>query len=330
MKLGILGTGMIVKDLLSTFDQLEFEKVYILGTESTKEETKKLKEQYHLDKVYYDYEELLTSDVDTIYCALPNHLHYSFSKKALENDKHVIIEKPITINPEELKDLMVLAKKRNKIILEAMNIHYLPAFESLKKAIKEVGQVKIVSFNYSQYSSRYDAFKQGTILPAFDYKKAGGALMDLNVYNLHAIIGLFGKPKKVEYLANIEKHIDTSGMVILDYDTFKALSIGAKDCKAPVVNTVQGDKGYLRITTPVNQMKEYIVATNQGQEEMVSFNQTDHRLVYEFQEFIRIIDDLDFDTSKKMLQISINVSEVMKEARDSCNIVFGNEMDGGI
>ena len=58
-------------------------------------------EKISFDKVYTDYDELLQSDVDTIYCALPNHLHYEFSKKALENDKNVIIEKPITANSKD-------------------------------------------------------------------------------------------------------------------------------------------------------------------------------------------------------------------------------------
>ena len=57
-----------------------------------------------------------------------------------------------------------------------------------------------MNFNYSQYSSRYDAFKQGTILPAFDYHKSGGALMDINVYNVNAIISLFGQPVSIGYM----------------------------------------------------------------------------------------------------------------------------------
>ena len=73
------------------------------------------------------------------------------------------------------------------MIFEAMNLHYIPAFLSLKEDLKKLGDIKIVSFNYSQYSSRYNAFKEGTILPAFDFHKAGGALMDLNVYNIHAL-----------------------------------------------------------------------------------------------------------------------------------------------
>lgn len=119
--------------------------------------------KYHLDKVYTDYDELLQSDVDTIYCALPNYLHYEFSKKALENDKNVIIEKPITANSKELEDLIETANKKNLMIFEAMNLHYIPAFLSLKEDLKKLGDIKIVSFNYSQYSSRYNAFKEGTI-----------------------------------------------------------------------------------------------------------------------------------------------------------------------
>ena len=49
------------------------------------------------------------------------------------------------------------------MIFEAMNLHYTPAFLSLKEDLKKLGDIKIVSFNYSQYSSRYNAFKEGTI-----------------------------------------------------------------------------------------------------------------------------------------------------------------------
>ena len=106
MKLGILGTGMIVKDVLTMYHELGVEKTYLFSTKKSKSQALELMEKYHLDKVYTDYDELLQSDVDTIYCALPNHLHYEFSKKALENGKNVIIEKPITANNKELEDLI--------------------------------------------------------------------------------------------------------------------------------------------------------------------------------------------------------------------------------
>ena len=324
MKLGILGTGMIVKDLMKTYDEFDVEETYVLGTENTKEETEKLIDTYCLTGTYYDYDEMLKSDIDIIYCALPNHLHYSFSKKALEAGKHVIIEKLVTANAKELEDLIEIANQNHLMIFEAMNIHYLPAYASLKEDINKLGKIKIVSFNYSQYSSRYNAFKEGNILPAFDFHKAGGALMDLNVYNIHALMGLFGKPLDNRYMANIEKNIDTSGMMMFDYGHFKAITIGAKDCKAPVMNTIQGDKAAIVVNTPLNQLKEYTVYYNDGKSEVKSFEDK-HRLSYEFKEFIRMIKEKDFKKQQEMLNLSLEIAKVMVKGRKQEGIVFDND-----
>lgn len=325
MKLGILGTGMIVKDLLTTIHELKIESIYILGTQQTEEETKSLCEQYHLDGYDLNYDDLLKRNIDTIYVALPNHLNYTFAKKALENGKHVIIEKPITANTFELKELIKIAKTKHLFMMEAMNIHYLPAYQTLKENIHRIGQPKIVSFNYSQYSSRYDDFKQNKIHPAFDYHKAGGALMDLNVYNIHGIVGLFGKPKRIQYLANIEKQIDTSGILTLDYGNFKAVSIGAKDCKAPVMLTLQGDQGVLRIDTPINQLTKFEYINNQNESIIINKDENKHRLFYEFKQFINMIDYHDEMKVNYMLEISFIVSEIMQEARLQEGIVFDND-----
>lgn len=324
MKLGILGTGMIVKDVLTMYHELGVEKTYLFSTEKSKSQALELMEKYHLDKVYTDYDELLQSDVDTIYCALPNHLHYEFSKKALESGKHVIIEKPITANSKELEDLIETANKKNLMIFEAMNLHYIPAFLSLKEDLKKLGDIKIVSFNYSQYSSRYNAFKEGNILPAFDFHKAGGALMDLNVYNIHALIDLFGKPVYHKYMANIERNIDTSGMMIFDFEHFKALCIGAKDCKAPLMNTIQGNLGAIVVKCPLSQMTEYEICYNDGTSEVKSFEKK-HRLIYEFKEFMRMIKENDVKKQKEMLELSLLISKLMEEGRMQEGIVFDND-----
>lgn len=325
MKLGILGTGMIVKDLLTTFDKLNIEKAYVLGTEMFREETEGLVEKYHLDGAYYDYDELLASDIDSVYVALPNHLHYSFSKKALESNKNVICEKPVTSNYKELTELKELAKEKELVLVEAMNIHYLPAYKALKEDVKTLGDIKIVSFNYSQYSSRYDAFKAGNVLPAFDPDKSGGALMDINVYNIHSVVGLFGKPLKAVYNANIERNIDTSGILTLDYGTFKAVCIGAKDCKAPLMSSIQGDQGNIIIQTAPNNLRAYELNDNKGHGETKSFDENIHRLYYEFVDFIYMIDNKKIKESQKMLEVSCIVSELMENARKQEGILFKNE-----
>ena len=213
---------------------------------------------------------------------------------------------------------------QNLMIFEAMNLHYTPAFLSLKEDLKKLGDIKIVSFNYSQYSSRYNAFKEGTILPAFDFHKAGGALMDLNVYNIHALIDLFGKPVYHKYMANIERNIDTSGMMIFDFEHFKALCIGAKDCKAPLMNTIQGNLGAIVVKCPLSQMTEYEICYNDGTSEVKSFEKK-HRLIYEFKEFMRMMEEKDVKKQKEMLDLSLLISKLMEEGRMQEGIVFDND-----
>lgn len=326
MKLGILGTGMIVKDLLSTIHELAFDKVVLLATEQTQKEAQEMVESYGLDDVYINYDELLKSDVDTIYVALPNHLHYAFAKKALEADKNVIVEKPFTSNSKEAQELVDLAKNKQCFLFEAMTVHYMPAMLQLKKDVMQLGKMKIISLNYSQYSSRYDAFKQGQILPAFDYHKSGGALYDLNVYNIHFVLYLFGQPKEVNYYPNIERGIDTSGVLILDYDNFKAVLIGAKDCRAPLMNTLQANQGHVVITTPVSRLRDYQVSQNQHEEHKTFTSQT-HAMYYEFKEMKRMIEDNDHVKADAMLKLSLMASQVMTEARRKAGIVFDADKD---
>ncbi len=327
MRLGILGTGMIVNDVLTMYDQLNVEKTVIFATERSKAKAEELVGKYNLDGYYTDYDELLESDIDTVYVALPNFLHYTFAKKALLKGKHAIIEKPITCNAKELEELMEIAEEKGCMIFEALNIHYLPAYLSLKEDVEKLGDIKIIHANYSQYSSRYDAFKRGEILPAFDYHKAGGAMMDINVYNIQAVMGIFGTPEKAEYHPNIENNIDTSGMMVFDYDGFKAVCIGAKDCAAPGQFTIQGNKGVIVTGDSANQLTQYEIRMY-GEEPIVkTFENKTHRLYPEFKEFVRMVDEKDTEKAKKMLQTAYEVSKVMEQARIEKGIVFDNDMN---
>lgn len=141
---------------------------------------------------------------------------------------------------------------------------------------------------------------------------------------VHALMGLFGKPLDNRYMANIEKNIDTSGMMMFDYGHFKAITIGAKDCKAPVMNTIQGDKAAIVVNTSLNQLKEYTVYYNDGKSEVKSFEDK-HRLSYEFKEFIRMIKEKDFKKQQEMLNLSLEIAKVMVKGRKQEGIVFDND-----
>ncbi|MBN6066860.1 Gfo/Idh/MocA family oxidoreductase [Aggregatibacter actinomycetemcomitans] len=314
MKLGIVGTGMIVRDLLQTLHKVRLEKLAIWGRDGVK--TQQLAAEYGILSVFDSYQAMLESDLDTLYIALPNHLHFAFAKQALAAGKHVIIEKPITVNVAEFQALRELAQEKKVILIEAVTVHYLPAYLAIREKLPALGEIKIVSLNYSQYSSRYDRFKAGETPPVFDPQKAGGALMDLNVYNIHFAVGLFGKPQGCTYAANMQRGIDTSGILLLDYPAFKAVCISAKDCAAPVMLSIQGDKGNITVPMPANAMNRFTYTANQGEAEQFEFAET-HRMLPEFEQFVRIIDHRDFTLAEQMLDISAAVCEVVEQAKSS-------------
>lgn len=319
MKLAILGTGKIVEEVLPVLKEINgIELSAILSTPRSIEKAEKLAELYAISQASSDYDSILANpDVDTVYVALPNHLHYDYAKKALLAGKHVICEKPFTLTLAEFEDLAKIAEQKNRILLEAITNQYLGNFASIKANLAKLGDIKIVECNYSQYSSRYDAFKRGEIAPAFDPAKGGGALRDLNIYNIHLVVGLFGKPERVQYLANMERGVDTSGILIMDYGNFKAACIGAKDCSADIKSTIQGNKGSIAVLGPTNSMPELLLSLNGQSLTMINENSLNHRMHDEFVAFQAIIEHEDMTATKLALDHSHLVMEVLDQAVNS-------------
>lgn len=319
MKLAILGTGKIVEEVLPVLKEINgIELSAILSTPRSIEKAEKLAELYAISQASSDYDSILANpDVDTVYVALPNHLHYDYAKKALLAGKHVICEKPFTLTLAEFEDLAKIAEQKNRILLEAITNQYLGNFASIKANLAKLGDIKIVECNYSQYSSRYDAFKRGEIAPAFDPAKGGGALRDLNIYNIHLVVGLFGKPERVQYLANMERGVDTSGILIMDYGNFKAACIGAKDCSADIKSTIQGNKGSIAVLGPTNSMPELSLSLNGQSMTMINENSLNHRMHDEFVAFQAIIEHEDMTATKLALDHSHLVMEILDQAVNS-------------
>ena len=328
MKLGILGTGMIVRDFLTITPFLKgIEIKAICNVKMNEAAIKDFADIYNIKNAFCNLDEFLKSEIDTVYVALPNNLHFSFAKEALIADKNVIIEKPFTSNHKEAVILSELARKKQLFLFEAITNQYLPNYIKIKELLPILGNIKIVQCNYSQYSSRYKNFQEGDILPVFDLRFSGGALMDLNIYNIHYVVGIFGKPKNVEYYPNLERGIDTSGILILDYETFKCTCVGAKDCRAPIVNNIQGDKGYIYQNTPANVCLNFEVSMNDETGFFINENKYDHRMVNEFIEFEYMIINNMLKKCYQMLEHSLIVCEIQTIARIKAGILFQADID---
>ncbi|OUQ36724.1 Gfo/Idh/MocA family oxidoreductase [Faecalibacterium sp. An122] len=322
MKLGIVGSGKIVQEFLPWLAQSPVVEVAALcSTQRSAAQAKALCEQYGVPLHTTDYEELLKA-VDTVYVALPNLLHTAYTRAALEAGRNVIVEKPLAPCAAEAVQLADLARKKGLFLFEAVTTLYMENYHKLRQLLPRVGPVKLVQCNFSQYSSRYDAFCAGQVAPVFDPNQAGGALMDLAVYNISYLVGLFGEPQQVHYTANVERGIDTSGILTMDYRSFKAVSIAAKDCAAPPRYVIQGTRGYLLQKSTANFCGPFTLHLNDGKEEHFSLNGKRPRCAAEFEAFARAIDAGDQEMCSGMLDTSLAVSRVLTVARKDAGIRF--------
>ena len=318
MNLGIVGAGMIVKDFLSFTHELPEIKLEAIVARNI-ENLKNLQSMYNIKEIFTDLDECLSSpSIDTIYVAVPNNLHYSVAKKALEAGKNVICEKPFTLNYHETVELFELAESKNLILIEAITNQYLPNYLEIKENLSQIGNIRLVECNFSQLSSRYEAFKKGIIAPVFDKNQGGGVLGDLNIYNIHFVVGLFGAPKNSEYYPNIVREVDTSGILILEYDEFKVVCIAAKDTYNNSYANIQGDKGLIKVIGTLNEVPNYIIKNNEV-EMKVNKNIHKHRMYSEFKKFIDVIDNKDFDFMEKQKEHSLAVMEVIDKSRKQIN-----------
>ena len=318
MNLGIVGAGMIVKDFLSFTHELPEIKLEAIVARNI-ENLKNLQSMYNIKEIFTDLDECLSSpSIDTIYVAVPNNLHYSVAKKALEAGKNVICEKPFTLDYHETVELFELAESKNLILIEAITNQYLPNYIEIKENLSQIGNIRLVECNYSQLSSRYEVFKKGIIAPVFDKNQGGGVLGDLNIYNIHFVVGLFGAPKNSEYYPNIVREVDTSGILILEYDEFKVVCIAAKDTYNNSYANIQGDKGLIKVIGTLNEVPNYIIKNNEV-EMKVNKNIHKHRMYSEFKKFIDVIDNKDFDFMEKQKEHSLAVMEVIDKSRKQIN-----------
>ena len=200
------------------------------------------------DAIETDYDSLLSdSSIDAIYNPLPNHLHVPYSIKALELGKHVLCEKPVALNLDELMKLEIVAKASGTFFYEAYMIRSHPQWDWLKKL--DIGKYQSSHFVFS-----YPEQPEGNIRNR--KVDGGGPLYDIGCYAILSGCLLFkGDPEVLSATAimsdnhDIEKQIDAT----LKWPNGETLSLtvsgSAALCQAL---TVLGTNGWAKLSVPVN------------------------------------------------------------------------------
>lgn len=319
MKLGIVGNGGIIKMALHILKDTDI-VVSSLWCRNA-EKGKPLVEEYGIPSLYTDYDAFLKDDsFDTVYIGLINSLHYEYAKKAILAHKHVIVEKPFTSTYEQAKELYDLTKENNVFVFEAIMSRYSKNYQHIQKFLPCIGDIKMIQCNYSQYSSRYDAYLRHEVLPAFDPEEYGGALYDINVYNIHFVEGLFGKPVFTHYEANTGFNgVDTSGTLIMRYPEYIAVCTGAKDSASHNGVMIQGTKGYIQMDSRPGIIQNVSLHTKE-EERVIDIEKMQSPMKTEFEQIASVIEEKDTSTMVLWLENSLEVMKILSNSRNEIGL----------
>ncbi len=158
----------------------ENEQLVAVGSRNI-ESAKAFAREHDIPRYYDSYEALVNDpDVEAVYVATPNSLHYENCRLCLEHGKHVLCEKPFTINEKQAQELYRLAKDKHLFIMEGLWIWFLPLYNRLHSILQQGTMEKLNIFPVSMDLLQRGARKERKFNPAL----GGGALLDIGIYNL--------------------------------------------------------------------------------------------------------------------------------------------------
>ena len=322
IKYGVIGSGWIAEEFVmgaQTVEGLEFAAMY----SRTYEKGKEFAEKFGCENIYTDLEKFAKSNIDAVYIASPNVFHYEQSKLMLENGKHVLCEKPITITPDEFSELFSLAQSKNLIYTEAIMMMFSPNRNFLRNALGKIGKITTAHFDFSQLSSKYAALKKGENPNIFNPEMKTGCLRDLGIYCYYPALEFFGLPQKVTASAGfIETGADGFGTAILDYPDKQVTLTYSKIGQDYLGSQIFGDKGTISIESISKLTGVKIHYADGTKEEIQGEIDKDILMAYEAKNFYDFITDYD-KNFQKYFEINERISEVNQllfEVKNLCKI----------
>lgn len=247
-------------------------------------------QKHGIMKVYTDYDEMLSDkEIDAVYVASPHIAHAEQTVRALDAGKHVLCEKMIAADLDGFLMQKAAAQRSGRVLLEAMRPDFDPALEIIKSVLPRLGAIRRVSLEYCQYSSRYDRFKNGEVLNAFDPKMKNTALADIGIYPLHTCVRLFGAPDSVTSRSLfLNNGFEGMGNIILGYEGMTATVTYSKITESVNPSVIEGELGSLtfdKLNAPTK-----IVLTLRGFEpEVLEYKPHPNNMVYEIEAFSRMV-----------------------------------------
>ncbi|MGM0882202.1 MAG: Gfo/Idh/MocA family protein [Bacillota bacterium] len=322
IRFGIIGTNWITEQFIDAAREVEgfaLTSVY----SRTADTASAFAAKHGINHIFTNIEEMAASgEIDAVYIASPNSFHAAHAITCMNKGIHVLCEKPIASNAKELRQMIAGAKANGVLLMEALKSTLLPNFKAIQENIHRLGTIRRYFANYCQYSSRYDAYKAGTVLNAFNPVFSNGALMDLGIYCIYPLVVLFGKPDVVKATGvMLESGVDGEGSIVLQYANMDAVIMYSKITHSFLPSEIQGENGSI-VIDKINDSGKVEIQYRNGTVEDISQPTGSNSMYYEAKEFIELIQAGRTESAVNSFENSLTTMEIMDEARKQIGLVY--------
>lgn len=320
MKFAVIGSNFVADWFIEAGKRCEGFELYAIYSR-TMERAKEYAAQHGAPACYTSLEELENDPaVEAVYLASPTYCHVQQAVSLMKAGKHVLCEKPMGFNEREVSQMIGTAKEHHVTLLEAMRSDYSPAFSAVQKGLCKLGTLRRASLRFCQYSSRYDKFKNGIIENAFRPEIAGGAIMDIGVYPIHAMIALFGAPNSLcSKLIPLHTGVDGEGSILFDYGEMLGEITYSKITNSSLPCEIQGEAGNMLFDRITN-MSHVEIQYRDGSREVLYDAAPDDEMRFEIQTFLQYANTRTLP--ERELEITLQSLRCMDQIRKSAGILF--------
>ena len=331
IRFGMVGTGFIADWVLAGARQdARFEAVAICSR--SQERADAFAAKHGIPHTFTSLGQMAASPlVDAVYIATPNFLHASQSILCMRHGKHVLCEKPLASNAREARQMVAVARECGVTLMEAMISTLNPNFRVVQEYLPRLGTIRRYFASFCQYSSRYDKFREGIVLNAFDPSLSNGAMMDIGVYTVYPMVALFGRPQAVDAQGVVlSSGADGQGAVNFRYEGMNATVLYSKIANSALPTEIQGEEGNLtldriNIIRKVTYSPRLAPAMGKGPEpvpEDLSVVADKDEYYYEVAEFINLVLSGKRESEINSLDNSLITLEIIDEVRRQLGIVY--------
>ncbi|HHD2603074.1 TPA: Gfo/Idh/MocA family protein [Clostridium perfringens] len=316
LKWGILGPGNIARDFAQALNRVNGE-VYAVASRN-KERAEKFARENNVKKDYGSYDEIIKDEnIDVVYIATPHSNHYEYIIKSLNNNKHVLCEKAITVNERELEEALKIAREKNLVLEEAMTLFHMPLYEKVIKKInnEDLGKVNMVQVSFGSFKE-YDENNR-----FFNLDLAGGALLDIGTYAL-SFARYFLSSMPDEILSTVKKAktgVDEQSGIILKTKEEEIATISlAFRSKMPKRGIVSCDNGFITIDNFPRANKATINYLD-GTVEVIECGEEEKALDYEVSFMEEKINE---NKESNSIDLTYDVTKIMNKVRKDWGILY--------